>query len=227
MSRSCRECVVATWKPCGPSCCTRYSSTHAPSPTTTSVTALVQYTPSDALAYVSTTEARAPRSTTMRLRGWETTGPSDAARPVERKTTSSGRSSVTPARGVPVRPPARGSQRGGEPPRPDATLPLSPRGEGRCVAPVDEDDARPYADAEALDVCGSGERRVGSMRKNESLVRDRRDAREAPLLLLHGGETGLGEPGDRALAELPQPPGGPRRAVARERFEGGDVALSP
>src|SRR5256886_3784169 len=64
------------------------------SPTTTSVTALLQYTPSESAAYVSTTTARAPRSTTMRLRGWETIGPSDPARPLERKTTSSGDSSV-------------------------------------------------------------------------------------------------------------------------------------
>src|SRR5256714_3831653 len=37
-----------------------------------------------------TTLFRSPRSTTMRLRGWETIGPSDPARPLERKTTSSG-----------------------------------------------------------------------------------------------------------------------------------------
>src|SRR2546425_3286082 len=65
------------------------------------------------------------------------------------------------------------------------------------------------------------------MRQHEALVRDRRDAREAPLLLLHRGKPEFGETGDRPLADLPQPLGRPRGAVAREHFEVGDVPLSP
>src|SRR5213078_2604035 len=65
------------------------------------------------------------------------------------------------------------------------------------------------------------------MGKDESLVRDRRDAREAPLLLLHRGEAELGEPPDRPLAELLQPVGRARGAVSRERLEVGDVRCCP
>src|SRR5216117_2391472 len=64
------------------------------------------------------------------------------------------------------------------------------------------------------------------MGKDESLVRDRRDAREAPLLLLHRGKAELGEAADRPLAEFPQPLGCARGAVSRERLEVGDVAFS-
>src|ERR1051325_3332128 len=61
------------------------------------------------------------------------------------------------------------------------------------------------------------------MREHETPVRDGRDAGEAPLLLLRGGEAQLREARDRALADLPEPRGRAGGAVARERLEVGDV----
>src|SRR6266566_838726 len=63
------------------------------------------------------------------------------------------------------------------------------------------------------------------MRENETPVRDGRDAGEAPLLLLRGGEAQLREARDRALPDLLEPRGRPGGAVARERLEVGEVTV--
>src|ERR1051325_8367852 len=63
------------------------------------------------------------------------------------------------------------------------------------------------------------------MREHETPVRDGRDAGEAPLLLLRGGEAQLREARDRPLADLPEPHGRAGGAVARERLEVGDVPV--
>src|SRR5207247_5835638 len=86
-------------------------------------------------------------------------------------------------------------------------------------------EAGARSELQALDLCRSGKRRVGSRRERESRLRDRGDAGKAPLLLFHRREAELGEPGDRALADLPEPGGGARGAIARERLEVADVVL--
>src|SRR5213080_1440150 len=103
----------------------------------------------------------------MRLRGWETIGPSDRVRPVETTTTSSGRSSVTSAGTCTNAPSARNAvlsaanalsgqlaarvrpQRVAEAPRPRTAHQVRRRREGRGVTPVHEDDARARPDAQA------------------------------------------------------------------------------
>ena len=75
LSRPWVTSVVATWKAALLSRSSLEKSRTAPSPRTTSVTALVKYSAPGIPTYVSTMWAWLPASAITRLRGWETVGP--------------------------------------------------------------------------------------------------------------------------------------------------------
>ena len=107
---------------------------------------------------------------------------------------------------------------GGEPVR---------RRQGGDVPTVDEDQPAPARGPrhEAVDVPRRGRKRRLRPRQGEPRLRDRRHAREAPLLLLHRREAELGEARDRPLADLVEPRRRRAGPVAGERLERGDVTL--
>src|SRR5207244_7429714 len=86
----------------------------------------------------------------------------------------------------------------------------------RHVPGVNEAHGRAGAEGHALDLRGRREWRAWTVGERERGSRDRRDAREPPLLLLRGGEAQLDESRHRALADLLQPRRSGPGAVTRE-----------